>query len=351
MKRKAAVAAPNVRGARVESGRQFGKGMSGRWAGERLLAAIKAGRPISPQELRTLDTLRKNEWEFLDNALIEEGKIRLVGVADLMGAGLTVGVPNAMGKTIFQWENMTDMEPAITSLSGVDRSDDDRVEFDLNSLPLPITHKDFKLNLRTLAASRERGDALDVTQARVSGRLVAERLELMLFQGGPTFGSAPIYGYTTHPARNQGTFGAGGFNNDWSGGGVSGEQILADVLKMIGLLEADRMYGPYWLYVPSNINMRLEEDFKANSDKSIRTRLMEVNRLQLINTPDQLAASNVVLTQATPDVVAWVEGEPLQSVQWDIEGGFVINYKAFTIGVPLIRSDADGRSGVFHLHA
>lgn len=338
-KTKAAVVA-----AKADSGRAFYGGASGRWAGERLLRALKEGRPISPKELRTLDVLRKDEWIHLDNALIEEAKIRLKGIADLMGAGLTIPVANAMGKTIFQWETMTDMEPAITSLSGVDRSEDDRVEFDLNNLPLPITHKDFNLNLRTLSASRERGEALDTTQARVAGRLVSERLEQMLFAGGPTFGSAPIYGYTTHPNRNLGVFASG----VWSGGGVTGEQILADVLTWIGQLEADRMYGPYWLYVPSGFSTKLENDFKANSDKTIRQRLLEVDRLQMISTVDQMPANNVVLVQATVDVVAVVEGEPLQSVQWDVEGGFVIKYKAFQIAVPLIRADADGRSGVLH---
>jgi uncharacterized linocin/CFP29 family protein len=336
--------------AAVDTGRAFYGGASGRWAGEKLMRAMLDGRPISPKELRTLDLLRKNEWEHLDLALVEEGHIRLRGVADLMAAGLTIAVPNAMGKTIVQWETVTDMEPAITSLSGVDRSEDDRVEFELLSVPLPITHKDFNLNLRHLSASRTTGESLDTTQARVAGRLVAERLEEMLFQGGPTFGSAPIYGYTTHPDRNQGTFGAGGFAAYWSGAGVTGEQILADILRMIQTLEGDRMYGPYWLYIPADISTKFDNDFKANSDKTIRQRLLEVDRLSMITLADQLPNNNVVMCQATRDVVALVEGEPLQSVQWDIEGGFIIKFKAFQIAVPLIRSDHAGRSGVFHLH-
>jgi hypothetical protein len=36
-------------------------------------------------------------------------------------------------------------------------------------------------------------------------------------------------------------------------------------------------------------------------------------------------------------------------VQWDIHGGFQINFKAFTIQVPLIRADAQGRSGIVHM--
>lgn len=330
----------------VGAGKQFWNAASGRWAGERLLKAMQEGKPISPAALRTLDTLRKDEWIAYDTALVEEGVIRLRGVADLIAAGLTIPIANAMGKTIMQWEKVTDMEPAQTTMSGVVRTEDDRQEFELNNLPLPITHKDFNLNLRTLSASRTTGEALDTTQARTAGRLVAEKLEHMLFNGGPTFGGVPIYGYTTHPNRNIADFGT---NNEWSATAKTGEDILADVLTMITALEGDRMYGPYWLYVPSNTSTKLERDFKANSDKTIRQRLLEVDRLQKIQVVDQLAADNILLVQATRDVVALADGESIQTVQWDIEGGFIMKFKVFAIQVPLIRSDADGRCGVFHM--
>jgi len=319
------------------------RGPSGRWAGEQLLRALKEGRPITPQELRTLDTLRKDEWIHLDTALVEEGTIRLRGIADLMAAGLTIPVANAMGKTMFQWEKMADMNPAEVSLSGVARTEDDRVDFSLGQIPLPITHKDFNLNLRTLSASRTQGESLDTTQARVAGRLVAEQLESMLFVGGKTFVGSTIYGYLNHPNRNEIDFTD---NYEWTHASKTGATIMADVMAMIVAMEADRMFGPYWLYVPSGYSTILEGDFKAASDRSIRQRLAEIDRIQKITVVDQLTANNVVMVQATRDVVALIEGEPLQTVQWDIEGGFILKMKAFQIAVPLIRADAQGRCGV-----
>jgi hypothetical protein len=123
------------------------------------------------------------------------------------------------------------------------------------------------------------------------------------------------------------------------------------VIAMIAAAEADRFYGPYWLYIPASYALHIAQDFKTNSDKSIRTRLMELEPLVGIRSSDQLTGEQAVLVQATQDVVMLVEGEPLQTIQWDINGGFQINFKAFTIQVPLVRSDADGRSGVVHLHA
>jgi len=347
MRKKAAVAAVRTGMANISVGgpERFAKGASGRWAGERLMRALAEGRPLSPSELRTLDTLRKDEWVHLDQALVEEGQIRLRGVADLIAAGLVIPVANSMGKTMFEYEKVSDMNPAETSLSGIARTEDDRVEFELGSLPIPITHKDFDINLRHLSASRERGEPLDTMQARVSARLVSERLEQMLYLGGPTFGGVPIYGLTTHPDRNLGVFDAPGA---WNVAAKTGEQMLVDLLRWIGQLEADRMFGPYRLYLPSSASTNLEKDFKANSDKTIRQRLLEVDRLESIQVVDQLTTANAVLVQFTRDVVALVNGEPLQSVQWDVEGGFLIKMKAFQIQVPLVRSDAQGRSGVLH---
>lgn len=318
---------------------------SGQWAGQRLLKAMKEGRGLDPAVLRTADTLRKDEWEFLDNELVEEGTIRLQGVADLIGAGLTRPVGNALGKTIFQYEKVSDMEPAEVSMNGNSRTPNDRQEFNLNNIPLPITHKDFWIDLRTLEASRQTGETLDTTQVRTAGRLVTEETEKMLFQGGKKFGGFDIYGYTTHPDRNLDSFGAA----HWGNAATTGEEMLTDLLSMIAAAHADRFYGPYWLYVPSDASVNLSKDFKTNSDKSIRQRLMEVEGIQAIRVVDQLPSANLVLVQATMDVAAMITGTPLQTVQWDINGGFTINFKAWQILIPLIRSDNDGRSGVVHM--
>lgn len=330
----------------LEGGKTFWNNSSGRWAGEQLMRALAAGRDISPAELRTASVLRKDEWIHLDNELIAEAQLRLRGVADLIAAGLTIPVANSMGKTVFEYEKVSDMEAANVSLDGMVRGENDRPEFSLAGLPLPITHKDFFINLRTLTASRTRGESLDSTSVRLAGRKVAEASETMLFNGGKTFGGYTIYGYTNHPDRNIESFGAGG---SWDQSAKTGAEILADVLTMMASAEADNMYGPYAIYVPRDASTKLEEDFKANTDGSIRDRILKVAGITSIRVADFLASGNVLLVQMTKDVVALVQGETLQTIQWDIEGGFGINFKAFQIQVPLIRSDSAGHSGIVHM--
>jgi len=321
--------------AATEPGRVVMNGASGRWAGERLLKAMQEGRPISPAELRSLDSLRKDEWKVIDDALIAEGAMRLRLIADLQAAGLTIPVSGAMGKTLFEYEKISDVNDAITSLSGVDRTDDDQPDFTLDSTPLPITHKDWNFNLRHLVASRNRGEGLDVTQARVAGRKVAERLEYIAFNGGPTYGGKAIYGLVNHPDRNVVDFET---NYEWTHASKTGAGIVTDVQNMQKALVNDRFYGPYKLYVPSLYAPELDKDYKATSDITVRDRILKLDGIQSITTCDQLPANNVVMFQASVDVMALLDGEPLQSVQWDIEGGFVIKFKAFAIQIPLVRS-------------
>lgn len=326
-------------------------GNSGAWATRQMQKALKEGKALSAGVLRTADTLRRDEWKYFDKALLAEAVIRLVGVADLVAAGNVINVPNALGKMVFGYEKVTDMDPAEVSLDGLAQTGNDVQEFLLNQIPLPITHKDFFINLRKLVASRDSGESIDTTNVRTAGRVVSEQLEKMLFQGSTKkFGGLSIYGYMTHPDVNSDTFDGG---KHWGDDTKTGPSYLTDLQNLIAMESADRMHGPFWLYVPADADVLLDSDYNPGTanTQSIRERLSKIPALKAIRVADQLPSANVILVQATPDVATWVSGEPLQTVQWDEAGGMRINFKAFAIGVPLIRSDAAGRCGVARLHS
>lgn len=336
--------------AAVQDAGTFMAGSSGRWAGEQLLKALQAGRPLTTSELRTADTLRVREWIHLDNELVKAAMLRMTGIADLRAAGLTRPVAGGMGKTMYQYERLTNMGPAAISMDGMAKSDNERQEYDLVSLPLPIIHKDFYINLRTLMASRTTGDPLDVTQVENAGRMISETQEYILFNGGPQFGGAPIYGYNSHPDRNIIPYGTHGV---WTETAVTGEDMLQDIINAIATLEADRMYGPYAVYIGTGFNSKLNGDFKAMSALTIRARVQELEQIKQygIRVADQMPAGKIAVVQMTSDTVVLVDAEPLQTIQWDIEGGFMINFKAFMVSIPLIRSDTFGHCGVCIIQA
>lgn len=348
-------------GAKLESGGSFWRG--GGWATKQILRQLNQNphQLITAQALRICadDTddfraadgvLQRDEWIFFDDAIQTEVARRLTVVADIIAAGNTINVPGALGKTLLEYEKTGDLHDAIVSMDGMTRDQFDILGFTSGNLPLPIVHKDFFFNIRTLIASRNTGEAIDTTHARVAGRKVAEKVEDMTVNGGPQFGSSPIYGLLTHPDRVSVNYQGGG-NIAWNNAGKTGENILTDVQYLIQQLNNNSMYGPYILYVSRDSSVGLGSDFKAASDKSIRTRLLELDGLQAIKTSDFLPATTVVLVQMTADVVQIVNGEEFQTVQWEVGGGMGINMKAFAIQVPLVRSGPTvDQSGIAHMH-
>jgi len=315
---------------------------------ERLLAGgfnVNSLKPV--RGLSTNGVLRKDEWIEFDSRLVQVAEERLRGVMDLMNQGLTYNIPNGMGKTQVEWEEASDIDPAETTMDGVSRTPNDRVEFDLNSLPLPITHRDFYMNVRALEASRERGEPLDVTQADLAGRKVSERLENTLFNGLSQYkvGGGTVYGYTDYPGRATYTRANGAWDTISSNVGT---KILDDVLAMIDKAQKNLYFGPFILYVPTNYSLVLQEDFKAESDKTIIQRVRELEQVSDVRVADKLADDNVVLVQMTRDVVDLVVGQEPTTVQWETDGGFRINFKAMAIMVPRLKQDFEGRTGIVH---
>ena len=296
-------------------------------------------------ELVANATLRKDEWKQLDDAVVAAAQQRLIGVADLYSRGLVYRLANGMGTTVLETETMGDTEAAQVSMDGATRGRRDRPDFSIGYLPLPIIHKDFFLDIRTLNASRTRGQSLDTIQAATAARKVAEKAESMLFTGLSTYtyGGGSLYGYTDHPNRNTHTLTA-----HWDDAGATGETILADLLGMIQKSIDDRHYGPWVLYIPTNFQTALGEDFKAASDKSVRQRLLEIEGVQDIKVADFLTADNVVLVEMTTDTVRMVEGLAIQTLEWSTEGGMILNYKVMAIMVPQIRADYSTYCGVVH---
>lgn len=297
--------------------------------------------------LRTCDVLRKDEWKLFDDVLIEIARARLVGVADLFAAGLTFKLPDPLGTTMLEWEDVSDMDPAEISMSGVTEGQNDRVVYQLRQLPIPIVHKDFNINIRALHASRKRGLPLDTTQMATASRRVADLNESILFNGAViVVGGATIQGYTTATNRNQGSL-----TGDWSLVGVTGEQIINDVIAMIGALTGDNHFGPYTLYIPTSFENKLNNDYKANSDKTIRTRIMEMSQISNVRLSTNLSdggTGEVLLIEMARDVIDMVDGMQPTTLQWESTGGMITNFKVMSILVPRVKNDQLQQSGIAH---
>ena len=297
---------------------------------------------LNVQSLRTNDTLRKEEWLLYDKAVVDVARSRLVGVADLLTRGLRFDLTNAFGTTFVQWEKMSDMSGANVDMSGLTEGERDRLDFTLIGIPVPITHKDFQINIRALEASRKGGMLLDTTQSGVATRRVTDALESMLFNGVSVVGGGGvIQGYRNFAARNTGATAV-----DWNT--ATGANVISDVLAMIGALKNDNMYGPYMVYCSVAGYINLLNNFGAATDISILTRLKQIPDIIDIKPSEHLPNAEVLMIQMTPDVVDMVVGFEPMPIMWDSHGGMMVNVKVLAIMVPRLKNDYDGRCGIAH---
>ena len=292
-------------------------------------------------------TLRRDEWKQLDEAVLKISESRLTGIQDLINAGLTYQLGNAMGTTVLEWHDVSDAMEADLTMDGINRSQNDRPNFTTNYLPIPIIHSDYEINARVLEASRSLGNPLDTTSAERAARKVNEKLENMLFTSTSyAFGGGTIYSYVNFPDRNTQTL-----SENWDASGKTGQELVNEVIAMKQKALNKHFYGPYVLYIPSNYESVMDEDFNPDAAASMtkRERLMKINGITDVKLVDTLPDDNVLLVQMTPDVVRLVQGMGVQNVEWESEGGMVTNYKVMTIQVPQIRSDQEGKTGIVHL--
>lgn len=309
---------------------------------------VNAGGQIRPV---TNAILRKEEWIEYDKAVVQAAKIRYRGIADLQKRGLTYNLTNGLGTTVLEWEKMSELGAAQMNMDGVPQPNNDRLEFDMEYLPLPIIHKGFSLNIRHLAASRRGGSNLDTTQAYECAAMIADYLENMLFNGALTytFGGGVIYGYRDFDHRITGSLANGHWDDlQPNSEGSIGEQILQDVLNMKADSIAHKHYGPWVLYIPTGFEKMMDRDYVSGYPKSIRQRVLEITGIEDVVVVDKMAADCVLLVQMTPDVVRLVTGLPLTTVQWQEFGGMTTHYRVMTIQVPQIRADSNGNTGIVH---
>jgi len=303
-----------------------------------------AGKLVSTQVANATATLRKDDWKILDDAIVKAAMPRLKAVADVRGAGLTYTIPNGMGKTVLETETQGDANDATVSMDGLREGADDRPTFEINNLPLPIIHKDFSFSARQLQTSRNGGSPLDTTMAESAGRKVAEMAEKILIgeSTGTTYGGGTVYGYTNFPDRSIRTVTAP------TASGWTGATFLADLLAMREQAKTDYHYGPYMVYLSSAWDQYIDDDYKAASDKTIRTRAKEIDGITDIRTLDYLSDTQIIMVQMTSDVVREVIGMDFTTLQWETNGGMKVNFKVMAIMVPQIRSDQNDRCGIVH---
>ncbi len=326
-------------------------------------------------------TLRKEEWLELDRVVLRAARLRLRAWADIAAAN-SYGGFNGMAKTTLEHETMSDPGEAIVDMDALTEGRTDSPLFQLQGLPLPITHSDFWYGSRFLAESRNSGTPLDVVSGEASGRRVGEMIEKTTIgmttgitgttntlTGG--YGITPkVYGMINFPARLTMT-------TVHTPTGANPDQTLADVLTMRQQLYNGRFYGPFMLYHSNDWDTYMDNDYaravvgatSIATSKTLRDRIREIDDIQDVRRLDFLFGTaptagtgnpystqidvtakpfTLIMLQMTPETVQAVNGLDITTVQWETIGGMKVNFKTLAIQVPRFRADYYGNCGECH---
>lgn len=297
------------------------------------------------QYLAANDLLPTDVTREIEDTFIRVARRELVGVGDLRGAGLVANL-GSIGITQYEFERLGAKEAATQSMSISDTGSEDRVTYNLDAVPVPVTRSSFRLDARVQALGSTRGAAVAQVEADESTRQVAKKLEDSLVNGGDAvIGGNTMPGYTTFTARETVTLA-----NNWD---AAAGTPIADALAMKQSLVANGFTGPYILYVPSNYDTTLDEDYKDESERTVRERLLSITGITQVKVLPTLADNNVLLVQMTPGVVQIAQGQDISPVTWDIMGGLARRWVVMAImSFALKRSEDEAGalvSGIAHL--
>lgn len=297
--------------------------------------------------------LRKDEWAQFDTAVLKAARTRLRAWSDLSAASSFS--MNGMNSMVLEHETMSDPGEAFTSFSGITEGRADAPQFQIEGLPLPITHCDFWFDARRLNISRTLGSPLDSAMAEAAGRRVAERIEKTLIgsvageslsPADRTYGSTPtVYGYTNFPDRITKTDMTAG-----SAGGWTGAVLVAEVLDLMESLYDKNHYGPFMLYHSRDWTKYMDQDYSADKgDNTVRDRLKKIDGISDVRRLDLLSNTfTIILVQMTSEVARAVNGMNMTTVRWEGQGGMRLYFKVMAIQVPQLRSDYNGFTGIAH---
>lgn len=294
-------------------------------------------------------TLSKDQWVRLDNRVIQVARKRLRAWSDLRAAN-TVGGFDGMTASVYEHETVTDDGEAIVDMEGINEGRNDESHYQLEGVPLPITHSSFWYSKRKLMTSRASGVPISFLRAEQAARRVAETIEQTLigtvagltYGNSSDYGRAPtVYGYTNFPARITKT--------DLTAAALmDGETFVDEVLEMRELAYNQNFYGPFMLYVSTGYDAILDNDHKANSDKTIRARVKEIDGIKDIKRLDYLPGDVMILVQMTSEVAEAINGMEITTVQWESMGGMKLNFKVMAIQVPSLRANSNSVTGIVH---
>lgn len=311
------------------------------------------------RDFRALAPLQDKAQVAIDKAVVQVGLQRLTFVADILAAGLTYNLTDPLSVAQLEWSVQNKVGAAQRTMSPQARGEHKLPIVQPKRLPIYLTTDEFEIDIRTLKASQRVGTPLDTSLVTSCTRAVNEAIEDAAINGATTLDGQDlaVAGYTAPGLLN-----APGANTQsltaaaWTTTPV-GATVFSETMSMISKLQGKKKFGPYRLYVGTQIGNALDTDYNSGTSNpiTIRQRLLQIEALQAVRVADLMPGGNgatpsignkVALVQMTSDVIDCVVGQAPTVIPWTSLDGFAIHNLVMAIMIPRVRSDYDGNSGI-----
>jgi hypothetical protein len=299
---------------------------------------------------RALAPLPADSQRVIDSAVVSVGLDRLTLMADVMAAGLTYNLTDPLSITQLEWNKSNKVGNARRVMSPETRGESFLPDLLAQRLPIYLTISQFELDIRTLRMSQRVGLPLDTANVESGTRAVNESMEDAFINGATTLDGQDLQvaGY-----KAPGLVNAPGAETQaltlasWDTTPVAAT-ILAEVQAMMSKLRANKKFGPYRLYVNTDVGAVFDTDYYTTGtpQNTIRERLLKLEGLQAIRTADMMPATKVVLVQMTKDVLDVVKGQTPTVIPWTSVSGFTFHNMIMAIMVPRVKQDYNGKTGI-----
>lgn len=324
------------------------------------LIAANARLPISPVTIYNSTSLRRQDWQYVDQRMEMVYRTRLRAWSDLRSAS-SMAI-NGYGNLTMEYEAASDPGSAQVDMWGTQFSGQlDSPRFLIRSVPLPITFSDFQYEDRKLAIAEAHGMSLTAFSAEAAARRVADVLETTLIgtTAGISFGTrgsgylahdltSTVFGYTNYTNRNT-------KSNMTTPTNANGATQVAEWLTFREQLYSDKRYGPFVVYTTTDYDAILDQVYSSTqpSAGSIRDMLRRTlgSSVSDIRRLDNWTStfSTIWVQMGGGDSAAYaVVGMEPRTMQWDEQGGMIKHFRYMTIQTPLLKSDYTGQCGIGH---
>jgi uncharacterized linocin/CFP29 family protein len=193
--------------------------------------------------------------------------------------------PLGFGKEAIAHDVLTEVADAQIDVAWKVDASEDIVDLSRTTLPVVVVKKGFRVNRRSLAASRTYGTPLDTANAKSAAYKVAKKEDELILDGYAADGS-------TYDIK--GLYQKAGNSDTGSSFGTSGQGI--DSLNAaMALLLADNIYPPYHMVLNPTQYMEMHNELSSTAVLEIDVLRRMLGGGEVFVTPAQTAGTGMVL--------------------------------------------------------